>query len=121
MKLDEMVATARDAITVRRVFAEPYEKDGVTVIAAALVTGGAGGGSGHDTTGQTGEGGGFGMTARPAGAFILKDGTVRWQPAVDVNRMLATIGSVLIVFMVSRALVARARARADVRRAREND
>lgn len=26
MKLNELVTTARDAITVRKVFAEPYEK-----------------------------------------------------------------------------------------------
>jgi hypothetical protein len=44
-----------------RVFAEPYEKDGVTVIAAATVAGGAGGGGGHDERGQEGEGGGFGV------------------------------------------------------------
>ena len=34
MKLDQLITTARDAITVKRVFAEPYEKEGVTVIAA---------------------------------------------------------------------------------------
>jgi hypothetical protein len=42
------------------VFTEPYEKDGVTVIAAAIVAGGAGWWRGHDERGQEGEGGGFG-------------------------------------------------------------
>jgi uncharacterized spore protein YtfJ len=48
MKVTELATTVRDAITVSRVFAEPYEKDGVTVIAAATVAGGGGGGA--DTT-----------------------------------------------------------------------
>ena len=69
MKVAELATTVRDAITVSRVFAEPYEQDGVTVIAAATVAGGAGGGGGHDERGQEGEGGGFGVRARPAGAY----------------------------------------------------
>jgi uncharacterized spore protein YtfJ len=48
------------------VFAEPYEKDGVTVIAAATVAGGAGGGGGHNERSQEGEGAGFSVSARPA-------------------------------------------------------
>jgi hypothetical protein len=42
MKVTEALSRASDAITVKRVFAEPYEKEGLTVIAAAAVTGGAG-------------------------------------------------------------------------------
>jgi uncharacterized spore protein YtfJ len=71
VKLDQLITTARDAITVKRVFAEPYEKEGVTVITAASLAGGGGGGGGgggHDDRGQEGEGGGFGLSARPAGA-----------------------------------------------------
>jgi len=52
MNVTEVLGTARDAITVKRVFAEPYEKDGLTVIAAAAVTGGAGGGSGTTREGS---------------------------------------------------------------------
>ena len=62
MKAAELATTVRDAITITRVFAEPYEKDGVTVIAAATVVGGAGGGGGHDEHGQEGEGGGLGWS-----------------------------------------------------------
>ena len=90
MKVAELATTVRDAITVSRVFAEPYEKDGVTVIAAATVVGGGGGGGGHDERGQEGEGGGLGVIARPAGAYVIKDGRVWWRPAVDVNRLVAT-------------------------------
>ena len=40
MELDKVLNSARDAITVKRVYAEPYEKDGITVIPAAAVRGG---------------------------------------------------------------------------------
>ena len=112
MKVAELVTSVRDAITVTRVFAEPYEKDGVTVIAAAIVVGGAGGGGGHDERGQEGEGGGFGVVARPAGAYVIKDGTVRWRPAVDVNRLVAAIGTVAIAYLFTRARIEKARATA---------
>jgi len=114
MKVAELVTTVRDAITVSRVFAEPYEKDGVTVIAAATVAGGGGGGGGHDERGQEGEGGGFGVVARPAGAYVIKDGRVRWRPAVDVNRLVATIGAVAIAYLFTRARIEKARAKAAI-------
>jgi uncharacterized spore protein YtfJ len=112
MKIEEVLATAREAITVRRVFGEPYEKDGVTFIAAARIGGGGGGGGGHDKNGQEGEGGGFGVGARPAGAYVIKDGNVRWMPAVDVNRIMAVLGAVALVFLVTRARIERIRAKA---------
>ncbi len=114
MKLDELVTRAGDAITVRRVFGEPYEKDGVTIIPAATVAGGGGGGGGHDEAGQEGEGGGFGIAARPAGAYVLKDGKVRWRPAVDVNRVVATIGAVVIAYLFTRARIEKARVKAGI-------
>jgi uncharacterized spore protein YtfJ len=112
MKVSEILSTAKDAITVKRVYAEPYEKDGLTVIPAAAVGGGGGGGGGHDDKGQEGEGGGFGMAARPAGAFVIKDGQVSWRPAVDPNRIFAIAGLVLIVYLLSRPRLIRARAKA---------
>ena len=112
MKLDDALKTARDAITVKRVYAEPYEQDGLTVIPAAIIGGGAGGGVGRDEKGQEGEGGGFGVTGRPAGAFVVEAGQVSWRPAVDPNRMITTIGLVLIAYLLSRPRVARARAAA---------
>lgn len=102
----------REAISVRRVYAEPYERDGVVIIPAATVSGGAGGGNGHDEKGQEGEGGGFGVGARPVGAYVVKDAKVAWMPAVDVNRLLMTIASVLIVFLITRARIVKARAKA---------
>ena len=107
MKLEEVLSVARDAITVRRVYADPYEKDGVVVIPAAAVGGGGGGGGGHDRNGQEGEGGGFGVGARPAGAYVIKDGTVRWRPAVNVNQLALVAGAVAVVYLLTRARIVR--------------
>jgi uncharacterized spore protein YtfJ len=106
MGLSQLLDTARDALTVRRVFAEPYERDGVTVIAAARVRGAGGGGGGKDEHGQEGDGGGFVFTARPVGAYVLKDGAVTWQPAVDVERVVtvAVLGWAAVAWVVSRAV-----------------
>src|SRR5262245_65772734 len=113
MTVNELATTVTESMTAKRVFAEPYERDGVTIIGAATVGGGGGGGGGHDDDRhQGGEGGGFGLSARPAGAYIIKDGNVSWQPAVDVNRLIATIGAIAVAFLLSRIPVARARAKA---------
>ncbi|HEY0451297.1 sporulation protein [Actinophytocola sp.] len=101
MALDEVLTKVKDSMRAAVVYAEPYEKDGITVIPAATVVGGGGGGTGHD-----GEGGGFGTIARPAGAFVLQNGTVRWVPAVDANRLVAL--GFAIVFVVRRLLKRRA-------------
>jgi len=111
MKIDELVSTAQDAITVRKVFGDPYEKDGLTVIAAARVAGGGGGGTGQDDEGQQGEGGGFGMRAHPAGVYVIKDGAVKWQPAVDPNRLVLAAAAVMVVALVTRAWAVRSRTR----------
>lgn len=82
--VDELLAGARDAISVKRVFGDPVETDGVTVIPVASVGGGGGGGGDSENNG----GGGFGLTARPVGAYVIKDGAVTWTPAVDANRVV---------------------------------
>ena len=51
MHIDTFLGSAKDVLTVRRVFGEPYEKDGVTVIPAARVAGGGGAGNGQDENG----------------------------------------------------------------------
>lgn len=111
MNVTEVLSAAKDAITVKRVYAEPYEKDGLAVIPAAVVGGGAGGGSGQDDKGQEGGGGGFGMSGRPAGAFVIKDGQVSWHPALDPNRIITVAGLVVIAYLLTRPRMARARAK----------
>jgi uncharacterized spore protein YtfJ len=111
----EMIEQARDTLTVKRVFGEPYEHNGVVFIPAAAVGGGGGGGSGEgekpDGTGVgKGQGGGYGLAAKPAGAYVITGDTVKWQPAVDVNRIIFGGQVVAVVFLlVLRALFKRRR------------
>lgn len=88
--IEELVKGHRDAVTVKRVFGDPVEKNGVTVIPAAKVMGGGGGGAGESPEGGgQGSGSGFGMAAKPAGAYVIRGDEVTWTPAVDVNRIIA--------------------------------
>jgi uncharacterized spore protein YtfJ len=89
MDVRQTIERARDAITVKRVYGDPYEKNRVTVIPAARVQGGAGGGGGEGPQRQgSGSGGGFGLMAKPVGAFVIKGDDVVWRPAIDVNRII---------------------------------
>ena len=113
MEIQEAIAQARDTLTVKRVYGEPYEKNGVTIIPAARVQGGAGGGSGEDPQGQgKGSGSGFGVTARPIGAFVLRGDELSWRPAVDVNRIVLGGQVVAIVALLVVRAIIRSRARA---------
>ncbi len=102
MNVTDILDTAKSALTVKRVFAEPYEKDGITIVAVARVAGGGGGGGGRDSEDQEGEGGGFGMFARPAGAYVIKDGHVQWKPVIDVNHIVNIVGFVAVAYLLSR-------------------
>ena len=85
MDVDALLTAARDTASVRRVFGDPIERDGVLVIPVAVVLGGGGGGGRDGQPDQPGEGGaGFGVWARPIGAYVVRDGRVEFQPAIDV-------------------------------------
>jgi len=93
MRLTELLSFGRDALLVEKVFGEPVTRDDVTVIPVARVIAGGGGGGSHEVaTGQDGAGGGFGLVARPAGAFVVKGGEVRWEPVVDWERLALAVG-----------------------------
>ena len=47
MDVNELMQQTRDSLTVTRLFGEPYERNGVTVIPVAIVRGGGGGGRGE--------------------------------------------------------------------------
>jgi uncharacterized spore protein YtfJ len=87
MDFQETITTARDAITVKRVYGEPYERNGLAVIPAAAVLGGGGGG-GSERGEHSDGGGGFGVQARPIGAYVIRGEQVSWQPAFDLNRVI---------------------------------
>ncbi len=132
MLIDEVLRQARDTMTVRRVFGEPIERDGLTVIPVANVMGGGGGGGGEgpmmgasfaagtDPAGPgeapgtaplaSGSGVGFGVRATPAGAYVIRDGDVRWEPAVDMTRVIVMGQIVGIVFLLVVRSIVKARA-----------
>jgi uncharacterized spore protein YtfJ len=113
MDVQDVLTQARDAITVKRVFGEPYEKDGVTVIPVARVQGAAGGGGGEDPEGQgKGSGSGFGVSARPVGAFLIRDNDLTWRPAIDVNRIVLGGQIVAIAALLTIRAMVKARAKA---------
>jgi uncharacterized spore protein YtfJ len=88
--IEELIEGHRDAISVKRVFGEPFKQNGVTIIPAAKVMGGGGGGAGESPDGQgQGSGTGFGIMSKPAGAYVITGDVVKWTPAVDVNRIIA--------------------------------
>jgi uncharacterized spore protein YtfJ len=119
--LSQVLEKARDVVTVKQVFGEPQVQDGVTIIPVARV-GTGGGGGGGEGTGAEGEGQGkgyglgFGLGAEPVGVYVIKDGEVKWQPAVDVNRAIRGGQMVAIVALVTLRAVVKHRARTKVAR-----
>lgn len=111
----DVIAHAQDSLTVRRAFGEPIISDGVTVIPAARIAGGGGAGRGPGAADERrpdgGSGGGYGLGVVPAGALVVRDGTVRWRPAVDVNRVIAGGQLVAIVALLTLRAYLRLRAR----------
>jgi uncharacterized spore protein YtfJ len=104
---EEILTVAQDAITVKRVYGEPYQQNGVTFIPAAAVRGGGGGGEGdptEDTPG--GRGGGIGISARPVGAYQVKGDEVTWVPAPDITKVIITSQIMAIVgLLVIRSII----------------
>jgi uncharacterized spore protein YtfJ len=106
MDLDAILAASRDTISIKRVFGDPIERDGMLIIPAAVVLGGGGGGQDGQTDHPGGSGGGFGVWARPIGVYTVRDGRVEFRPAID----LAALALCAAVF-VPRLLRARTRRR----------
>ncbi len=101
MDVTELLDKAKDSVTVKRVFGEPIEKDGVVVVpVAAIFGGGVGGGD------DNGSGGGYGFHARPLGVYVISGGGVRFQPAIDPG--FALLGG----YLTLRLLLKRRRRRA---------
>jgi hypothetical protein len=108
MAVQEILAKAGEGLTAKRVFGEPYEKNGLTIITAARLAGGGGGGENpHDK----GAGGGFGGVTTPSGAYVIEGNTVTWKPAVDVNRIVLGMQLLAALGIVTIGSIARERAR----------
>ena len=109
MDVQEMVTRSQDTATVGRVYGEPHEKDGTTVIPAASVS--ARGGSGAARGGEH-SGGGFRADAESVGAFVIRNGEVEWKPVFDLSSVVRSgqlVGMValLVLWAVIRALKGR--------------
>lgn len=106
--ITDIMKSSEEVFSARRVFGDPIEKDGLTVIPVAMVAGGGGGGSQltEEEGKPEGEGGGFGGVARPAGAYVVRADSVEWHPALDVT-LIALAGmalTALITLTVGRLL-----------------
>jgi uncharacterized spore protein YtfJ len=110
--LVDKLDAVKDSLTVKRVFGDPYEVDGSTIIPVAAVRGGGGGGGGGGTDAaadQSGSGGGvgFGINARPIGVVVIRNGEATWTPTLDLTRIIAggqlvALAAVLVVGSVLR-------------------
>jgi len=106
VRLDESTALAElrtlmGALPDGTVFGQPVERDGVTVVPAARVRFGGGEGRGEKPgQGERGSGHGYAGWVVPVGAFVIADGTVRWVPAADAQRINAGWQAVTAVGIV---------------------
>ncbi len=66
---------------------------------------------GQGATEGSGGGGGFGVQVRPLGVYVVDDEGVRWQPALDLNRVILGGQAVAVVLGVTLAWAARRRRR----------
>lgn len=106
MDVQQLLSKVTDNLTVGRVFGEPIQHGDILIVPVARIRGGAGGGSGTGagaTNDVSNSGGGGGFDAKPVGVFVLKGGSVSWQPALDVTRIV--IGGQVVTVVL--ALVVR--------------
>jgi uncharacterized spore protein YtfJ len=104
-----------DSTTTGKVFGSPINREGITVLPVAKVSGGGGGGGGG-TEGKTegsGNGGGVGVSAKALGVFVIKDGKVDWRPALDLNKVIIGAQIVAVVALLTIGAVLRARRRSE--------
>src|SRR5688572_12406445 len=104
MELEDLLTKVSESLQVGRSFGPAVEHGDVTLVPVAVVVGGGGGGSGTDPgdPAKTGSGGGFGSVSWPIGAYAIKDGGVRWVPAVDVTRLAVAAVALVRVLLKRR-------------------
>ncbi|MCA1783754.1 MAG: hypothetical protein ABR500_03845 [Dermatophilaceae bacterium] len=98
MTTDDILTRVGDQLSIRRVFGDVVERDGVMVIPVAVAIGGGDAGTSPD---EQGSGGGFGGVVRGIGDYTISNGQVRFIPAIDTTA-LAAMG-VLLAGLVLRA------------------
>lgn len=113
-----------DTLNVGRVFGEPYEHAGTTVIPVARLVGGTGSGFGagqvdaknaeRGETGAKGGGGWYGARVKPLGVYVIDDSGARWRPALDLNRVILggqAVGAIAISVLGAAWVLGRRRRR----------
>lgn len=102
--------TVREALRANPVCREPINAHGVTLVTVARIGTGF---SGRLGRGPKGRAGSSGFAGKPVGAYVLSEGAVRWQPAVDVNRLVLALAALAAVALLTRRRATRPRSRAD--------
>jgi uncharacterized spore protein YtfJ len=116
MEIERLLSGASENLTVRRCFGEPVVQDGTLVIPVAFVAGGGGGGEGdeghpgeagaeREAAVRAGRGGGFGGVTWPLGVYVVREGRVRWVPAVDATRIV--LGALALARGLAKIVAAR--------------
>lgn len=87
--LEDLIKKLADNAKATLIFADPVERDGMTIIPVAKMNWGFGGGGGSDKKGVTGGvGGGGGIRTIPVGFIQLKGGKARFQPIFDAGKII---------------------------------
>jgi hypothetical protein len=110
MQGSELLPQFAESFAAKRVYSEPLRENGTTIITAAAVRGGGGLGNAAKADGDSG--GGIGLSARPVGAYVVRNGRVVWKPAFDFTRLILRGQLVAITGLLVFGLVMRSRARA---------
>lgn len=114
MTTNDILDRTASVLGAERVFAPPHTEDGITVIPAAKVRGGGGGGGGAHGD-DTGDGGGFGVVAHPAGALLIQGDKVRWKMPFDLNKVIVGGQLVGVSYFLFAWLTERSKARAMIK------
>ena len=83
------------------VFAEPVERDGITVIPVAKARWGFGGGVGHSKD-EDGAGGGGGVQVTPVGFIEIKSGQAEFRPIRTLSMPLMILGGISTLLLLRR-------------------
>lgn len=75
-----------------KVYGEPIESDGITIVPVSKVSYGFGGGMGKQKE-QAGSGGGGGLKTSPVGYIEIKNGETKFRQIIDLTMLAPLIAS----------------------------
>ena len=93
MDFEALMAKVTESTSSSKAFGPVIERDDVMIVPVSFVVGGGGAGTGIPTDRQDrpsakpgeGKGGGVGTLSWPIGVYVVKNGDVRWVPALDAT------------------------------------